>query len=172
VAGVTLNIFNAHAERIHMANIAQAVNVLQSPVLTEGSRVVLTPTWHVFAMYAAHQDARLLKTTLATSEYHHKDASLPRITASASCSDAGVYTITLCNLDPHQSETSEIIFDSAFAPLSRVSAEVLSAETMNAMNTFEAPEQVTRKTLPVEITGANTLRLVAPAKSLIAVTVA
>ena len=35
VAGMGLNIFNNHAERVQMANIAQMVNVLQAVILTK-----------------------------------------------------------------------------------------------------------------------------------------
>lgn len=43
VAALTLNIFNKHADRVQMANIAQTVNVLQAVILTEGDKMVLTP---------------------------------------------------------------------------------------------------------------------------------
>lgn len=43
VAALTLNIFNNHADRVRMANIAQIVNVLQSVILTQGDQMVLTP---------------------------------------------------------------------------------------------------------------------------------
>ena len=55
VAGINLNIFNNHCDRVHMANLAQTVNVLQAMILTEGERMVLTPTYHVFYMYKVHQ---------------------------------------------------------------------------------------------------------------------
>ena len=66
VAAVTLNIFNAHSDRVVMANIAQLVNVLQSVILTEGEKMVLTPTYHVFDLYKHHHDATLLNSHLET----------------------------------------------------------------------------------------------------------
>ncbi len=57
VAAMSLNIFNKHTYRLKMANIAQIVNVLQSMVLTQGDKMLLTPTYHVFRMYRGHQDA-------------------------------------------------------------------------------------------------------------------
>ena len=51
VAAVSLNIFNRHCDRVKMACIAQMVNVLQSVILTEDERMLLTPTYHVFHMY-------------------------------------------------------------------------------------------------------------------------
>src|SRR5260370_31445927 len=59
VAGLSLNIFNNHAHRVHMANIAQTVNVLQAMVLTEGEKMLLTPAYHAFKMHKAHQGATL-----------------------------------------------------------------------------------------------------------------
>ena len=69
VAGLSLNIFNNHADRVHMANIAQTVNVLQAMVLTEGAKMLLTPTYHVFEMYKVHQDATLLPTEVQGEGY-------------------------------------------------------------------------------------------------------
>ena len=66
LAGVTLNIFNNHADRVRMANLAQAVNVLQSVVLTNKEKMILTPTYHVMEMYNVHQDATFLYTEPAS----------------------------------------------------------------------------------------------------------
>ncbi len=69
IAGLTLNVFNNHAERVRMANLAQAVNVLQSVVLTKGDQMILTPTYHVMEMYKVHQDAKLLPINIKTADY-------------------------------------------------------------------------------------------------------
>ena len=57
LAGVTLNIFNNHCDRVRMANLAQMVNVLQAVILTNKEKIILTPTYHVMEMYNVHQDA-------------------------------------------------------------------------------------------------------------------
>lgn len=64
VAAVTLNVFNKHCDRVKMACIAQLINVLQSVILTEGEKMILTPTYHIFHMYKYHQDAELLRSDL------------------------------------------------------------------------------------------------------------
>ena len=69
MAGVTLNIFNNHCDRVRMAHIAQMVNVLQTMILTDGPRMVLTPTYHVFEMYKPFQDATSLPTDIRTPQY-------------------------------------------------------------------------------------------------------
>ena len=72
VAALTLNIFNKHADRVQMANIAQTVNVLQAVILTEGDKMVLTPTYHVFKMYKDHQQNTLIGSYLTNSNQRHQ----------------------------------------------------------------------------------------------------
>src|SRR6195952_4351431 len=69
VAGLNLHLFQNHAERVTMANIAQMVNVLQAMILTEKDKMVLTPTYHVFEMYKVHQGATSLPVSLSTPDY-------------------------------------------------------------------------------------------------------
>jgi len=45
-------------------NIAQIANVLQSMVLTEDERMVLTPTYHVFDLYRPHAGATSVRTEI------------------------------------------------------------------------------------------------------------
>src|SRR5205807_2558198 len=66
IAGVTLNIFNNHCDRVRMANLAQMVNVLQAVILTSGEKILLTPTYHVMEMYNVHQDAKMVPVTLSS----------------------------------------------------------------------------------------------------------
>ena len=77
VAGATFNIFHAHAKRVKMANIAQLVNVLQALILTEGEKMLLTPTYHVFDMYQVHHDATFLPLDLQTDDYTQGAEKIP-----------------------------------------------------------------------------------------------
>lgn len=170
VAGITLNIFNNHSDRVRVANIAQAVNVLQSPVLTEGSKMVKTPTWYVFHSYKAHMDAVLLKSTVATGTVGiADDAKLDAITASASRKD-DLYTISLTNADLNNKRTVTISLDSFNGSVKNAQALVIAGENMNSMNTFENPEQVVEKPLAVKVTG-NDIVVEMPARSVVTVTV-
>src|SRR5690606_35555919 len=91
VAGLSLNVFNNHADRVRMANIAQTVNVLQAMILTEenGGDFILTPTYHVFEMYTVHHDATLLPIVLDAGEYTYDGQSVPALSASASKDQQG-----------------------------------------------------------------------------------
>src|SRR5205085_11194074 len=67
VAALTLNIFNRHADKVVMANIAQAVNVLQAMLLTQNGKVIRTPTYHVYDLYKNHQGARSVRVETGSS---------------------------------------------------------------------------------------------------------
>jgi alpha-N-arabinofuranosidase len=140
VAGVTLNILNAHADRVHMANIAQTINVLQAMALTEGPRMLCTPTYHVFEMYQVHQDATLLPSVLECGECGPEGARVPQLHASASRDAAGKMHLSLCNLDP--AHAAELTGELRGASSTSVSGRILTAEAMNAHNTFDAPNAV------------------------------
>ncbi len=105
-AAVILNIFNRHCDRVFMANIAQTVNVLQAIILTEGEKMVLTPTYHVFDLYQGHMDAREVDCFVEAGSIGAGEDELPGVTASASEKD-GVITLTVANLNPE--ETEEVV---------------------------------------------------------------
>jgi alpha-N-arabinofuranosidase len=97
-AAVTLNIFNSHCDRVRMANLAQMVNVLQSPILTNGDQMVLTPTYHVFDLYKGHQDATLIESYVQQDLAGTQEAQVPAMHVSASENQEGKVHVTLVNL--------------------------------------------------------------------------
>jgi alpha-N-arabinofuranosidase len=167
VAALHLNIFNSHADRVRMANIAQTINVLQSMILTKGDSMVLTPTYWVFDMYKVHQDATLLPLHITTDAYVFDGDSLPAVSASASKDKDGRIHITLANLDPNRGRAVQV--DIRGQRVSGVSGRVLTAPTMQADNTFEQPNTVR----PVDFQGARlsggVLTLDLPSKSVVVV---
>jgi alpha-N-arabinofuranosidase len=140
VAAVTLNIFNNHCDRVRMGNIAQMINVLQSMILTDKEKMVLTPTYHVYQLFTAHHDATLLPTELASANYTFGDARIPAVNASASRDHAGRIHLTLCNLDPNAA--AEVECEMPGATVRSLTGQVLTAELMTAHNTFDQPEAV------------------------------
>ena len=140
VASVHLDIFNNHCDRVRMTNIAQTVNVLQSMILTDGEKMLLTPTYHVFDMYRGHMDATLLPLDLQCSDYSLGDDAIPALSGSASKADDGSVTVTLSNLDPHNAATVSCELRDAAA--TSVTGTVLTASAMDAHNTFDAPDTI------------------------------
>lgn len=139
LAGITLNIFNQHSDRVRMANIAQLVNVLQSVILTDGSRMLLTPTWHIFRMYSDHQDASLLESYLENETVGTKDSAIPMLSQSVSMSKDGSINVTLVNASDNKNETVNII--AVEQKISAVHGSMLAGD-MHAHNTFDEPEKV------------------------------
>jgi alpha-N-arabinofuranosidase len=165
VAGINFNIFHEHCDRVQMTNIAQTVNVLQAVILTEGSKMVLTPTYHVFNMYKVHQDAELLSVNLDETEYAYGEEKIPQISASASMDSEGKIHISLCNLNPNEAVT--ISCDLRGEVRTKLSGTVLVADKMNALNDFENISTVK----PEEFKGAtltgNTIEVKLPAMSVV-----
>jgi alpha-N-arabinofuranosidase len=168
VAAATFNVFHTHAERLHMANIAQTVNVLQAMVLTEGPRMLLTPTYHIFEMYKTHQNATFIPSTLETDmlEVGEKQ-EIPHLSVTASRSDAGVVQLGLCNLHPEK--PAELPIDLAGISAKAVSARILTASALDTHNTFDAPTTLQPASYDGFTHQAGTLTVKLPAHSVVTV---
>ncbi len=138
VAGITLNIFNKHSDRIRMANIAQTVNVLQSVVLTDGEDMLLTPTYHIFKMYKSHAENTLLGSFL-TTDYLEENKQTPVLTESASIDENGTIVSTISNAS--LTEGYEIKCQVADFEVKEVKAEIVSGNARD-YNTFDNKEVV------------------------------
>ncbi|WP_274649641.1 alpha-N-arabinofuranosidase [Paenibacillus humicola] len=141
VAGINFNLFHKHCERVRMANIAQTINVLQAMILTEGAQMALTPTYHVFDMFKVHQDAAALDVHVSTDMLEDEGGALPQISASASKAADGTIHVSLCNLS-HDSSADVAIDLRGTGGIGFVDGTVLTADAMDAHNTFEKPDAV------------------------------
>jgi alpha-N-arabinofuranosidase len=165
VAGVTLNIFNNHADRVKMANIAQMINVLQAMILTDNEKMTVTPSYWVFEMGTVHHDATLLPSELQSVDYAFGDKTIPAVSASASRDQAGKIHVTLCNLNPNQSV--EVPCELQGARAQKISGRVLTAPEMNAHNTFDQPDNVKPAEFNAFKVTANGFVATLPAKSVV-----
>lgn len=140
VAGINLNLFNKHSDRVKMANIAQMVNVLQSMILTEGEKLVKTPTYHVFDLYQVHQENDLLASSLETEQVGLEDEYMvPNLTESVSVDADGVLHITMTNVDLEKAYPVKAVLLGKEA--GEIKAEIVTGH-MQDKNTFEEPETV------------------------------
>lgn len=140
IAGATLNIFNNHADRVKMANLAQAVNVLQAVILTDEEKLLLTPTYYVMKMYKVHQDAKLIPLGFESPSYTHGEESLPALSASASEDANGNIHFSLVNIDASKEHIMEI--DVEALGIKKVNGEVLQSANLQDYNSFENPNNV------------------------------
>ena len=143
VACVTLNIFNKKCDRVKLACIAQMVNVLQSVILTEGEKMIKTPTYHIFHMYRHHQDADLVESFIdGNAEIGSEEAIVAKLSESVSVSADGCINVTIGNLSVSDDEEVELVL--AEKEIKEVEASIVTG-AMNAHNTFDEPENVTEK---------------------------
>ncbi|RLZ15046.1 alpha-L-arabinofuranosidase C-terminal domain-containing protein, partial [Proteus mirabilis] len=140
VAGLTLNIFHEHNDRVVMANIAQIVNVLQSVILTEGEKMILTPTYHVFDMYKVHQDAERLATNYSGADYEMDGEKIPQVSVTASKDQAGKIHVSLCNVSHAEQSDVTIQLRGLSGAVSKIVGRQLASDSLDAHNTFESPE--------------------------------
>jgi alpha-N-arabinofuranosidase len=143
------------------------VNVLQAMILTQGNKMVLTPTYHVFKMYNIHQDATLLTSNLICEPYKLGNDQIPAISSSASVDKNGKIHVTLSNLNPSKEIKLEVnLSGKGFAKIN--SGTILTASAFNSVNTFDKPEAV----VPVAFKNAkklsdNKLEVSIPGKSVV-----
>jgi alpha-N-arabinofuranosidase len=163
VAGIHFNIFNNHAGRVRMANIAQTINVLQSVILTEGPRMILTPTYHAFDMYKVHHDAVKLPV------YVESEAAggVPAVSASASMNDEGRIHLSMTNIDPtHEQELKVELRGVTLSPSTALSGKVITSPNMQDHNTFEEGNKVSLVNYLRAALSGTALKVVLPPKSL------
>jgi alpha-N-arabinofuranosidase len=140
LAGATLNIFNNHADRVRMANLAQCVNVLQAVILTDKTKMLLTPTYHIMQMYSVHQDAKLLPLTINSPLYTFNGETLPALSVSASKDKNGLVHISLVNVDSKKANTVEI--DLNELGIKSVSGIIVTSSKLQDHNTFDDPTKI------------------------------
>jgi alpha-N-arabinofuranosidase len=140
IAGVTLNIFNNHCDRVRMANLAQCINVLQAVILTNDQKIILTPTYHVMEMYNVHQDAKMVPLTIKSNDYVLDNQKLQAVSASASKDSTGALHISLVNIDAKA--TQDVSINIEGGNYKTLSGRILTSAKLQDHNTFEAPDKI------------------------------
>ncbi|RYZ46104.1 MAG: alpha-N-arabinofuranosidase, partial [Chitinophagaceae bacterium] len=167
IAGLHLNIFNNHAARVKMANLAQTVNVLQALILTEGRQMLLTPTYHVFDLYKVHHDAKLVPVQFSSPDYVVGGEKIPALSVSASLDSTGTMHISLVNMDPKKTQMIQTTLDGNFKT---VSGRMITSGAITDINTFAQDKKVA----PTNFNGARlsgkNLTVALPAKSVVTLT--
>lgn len=145
IAGVNLNIFNNHADRVRMANIAQTINVLQAVILTDEEKMILTPTYHVMKMFNVHQDATLLPLDISSNNsYEVNGRNLPAVSASASLDQNGAVHISLVNIHASEAQNIELLLRGT--ENKNVMATILRSDKLQNYNDFDNPDRIKPET--------------------------
>jgi alpha-N-arabinofuranosidase len=149
IASINLNMFTRHADRVRMTAIAQMVNVLQAMILTNGPKMVLTPTYHLFKMYVPFQDATRLPITFDAGTYRFGDVTLPRVDGIAARGRDGKLWLALTNVDPNQPVRIDARIDGA--DVRTATGTVLTADRVDAINSYDQPEAVVPRAVTARV---------------------
>jgi len=169
-AALNFHIFQRHADRVVMANIAQTVNVLQAMILTDKEKMIRTPTYWVFEMFKVHQGGTVLPVELTSPDYVFGDQKIPALSASATrAADGKTIHLSFANTYPNAAITLTVRL-AGFAPAS-VTGRMLTAPTMQAHNTFAVPDAVQPTAFGGVTLVAGALEIHLPAKSVVVVQV-
>ena len=158
LAGLSLDIFHRHADKVGMSNIAQLINCLQALFLAHEDKFITTPTGHVFEMYAAHQGGQALRTEVMSSRLAYtrngKPATMRGLNGSASLKDKTL-TLTVTNPDIQNVNETEIALRGA--GVKDVQVSTLAHADIHAHNSFANPEVIKPQTGKATVIG-NTVR--------------
>jgi alpha-N-arabinofuranosidase len=143
LAGLSLDTFHRHADKVAMANIAQLINCLQALFLAHEDKFILTPTYHVFDLYAAHQGAQSLRSVVSSPRIPYtrngKPATMRGLNGSASLRDRQL-VLTVTNPDPKSANETEVALRGA--TIRSVNVTTLTASDIRAHNSFENPRAI------------------------------
>lgn len=164
VAALTMNIFHRHTRRVKMANIAQMVNVLQASILTDGERMLLTPTYHALDMYRPFRNAVPLETEIETPRYVEGEYDLPMVDASVARGEDGRLVVSLVNLSPDTAARVSTNLEGNAA------GRIITGPAIDTHNTFDNPETIVPQDYTATANGEGIV-FDLPAKSVVVVTI-
>ena len=172
VAALSLDIFNRHADKVVMGNIAQTINVLQAMILTEEEKMLTTPTYHAYYMYAPHQGAKSLRVSFQAEFVSFKaqngeSQSMFGLAGSASLKDD---TALLTVVNPHSDMPVDANITLCGGEAKSASVSVLTHNDIHAHNTFESPDAVAPTEECLSISG-TTFQHTFPAASITAISI-
>jgi alpha-N-arabinofuranosidase len=170
-AAETLHVFMRRADRMGMAGLAQAVNVIHSLFLTRASDnlLVKTPTFYVWKMLLPHHSsgAKWAPNTLTSEKISGNNTTFPVLSAGTTVDSSGHVNISLVNVDLTKTRSIQITLNSNRAAYSVSSAQVLTGAAKDTYNDFGKAEESNAQDLPTSsysICG-KTLNVTLPAKS-------
>jgi alpha-N-arabinofuranosidase len=160
VAALTLDIFNRHADKVAMANVAQLINNLHSLFLANEDKFIATPNFHVFEMYAAHHRGRSLRIEFNVPEATGTAAGLPPLAGSASLQGRQL-VLTIANT--HATEPMEVELSLRGAESRSGKGRILTGPDIHAHNSFSEPRAVEPRDIKVKAGGNSITHVFPPA---------
>jgi alpha-N-arabinofuranosidase len=167
LTGITLDIFQRHADKVGAAAVAQSINCIHSLMLAQGDKFCVTPTFHVFKMYLPHKGAQSVRAAFTApaipnpmgdtpaqvggNSYIGQLAPVKTLAGLSGSASIKGKTLTLTVVNPHLTKpmTTEIAVRGA--SVTSAKGTVLAEKDVHAHNDFAHPDAVK----PSAITGLN-----------------
>jgi alpha-N-arabinofuranosidase len=139
VAGF-LNSFVRHADVVHVANLAQLVNVI-APLVTRGDELLVQSIYHAFRMFSRRREGVSLRVAQAGPSYKCRSYdSVPVVDASAIL---GADRLHVFAVNRSLSEPAPLRVERSDRPIQAViEAELLSGPDAKAANSFEKQDVI------------------------------
>ncbi len=164
---ITFDVFNRHADKIAMANVAQTINCIHSLFLAQGDRYTRTPVYYVFELYRNHMRSKLAAMRIRCPELkvpsRNSPGMIPGLSGSASV-QGRTLNVTITN-PSHESPVSAKIRLTA-GSVTEGRGMALTHADMTAGNTFDRPSEVRPAPLPVRVS-ADGAEVTLPARSVV-----
>lgn len=177
LTGITLDIFQRHADKVAVANVAQSINCIHSLMLAQGDKFTVTPTFHVFQMYLPHSGGQavraeftapsilnpLANTAIPVGGNSYRGSldavkTLAGLSGSASVSSSSNGNrLTLTVVNPHLDKAITTEITVSGAAIASYAGTVLSESDVHAHNDFDHPNAVHPR--PATIAQPNAGRL-------------
>jgi alpha-N-arabinofuranosidase len=161
--GIALEGFHHQCNLLTLANLAQIVNVLHAPVMTDGAALWVTPTYYALQLHTPHLGASALPVEVTDSvSLPGGEKPISAVTGTASASDNGL-AVTLINR--HYDQPASITLH---VPGSRqvVSANLLTGDSPRAINSAHHPDSVKLTPFNVGADGSELWRVELPPHSM------
>ena len=169
ISGINLDTFQRHANKVVMANPAQLVNTIHSLFHTYEDKFILTPNYHVFAMYMAHAGGTSVRT-----EFIAPRVSFTRLDAQRKEVPAGFWglngsasvkgkQLVLTVVNPHHNQARETEIAIRGASLKSGVSSTLTDADLHTRNSFANPHALEPKDAPVNASGSSLVFQFAPA---------
>jgi alpha-N-arabinofuranosidase len=161
LTGITLDIFQRHADKVAVANVAQSINCIHSLMLAQGDRFTVTPTFHVFQMYLPHRGAQAIRAEFSAPAIRNPLANAPipvggnsytgsleavkllaGLSGSASIAPGNPKLLTLSVVNPHLDRPVATEIAVSGAPIASYTGTVLAEPDVHAHNDFDHPNAV------------------------------
>jgi alpha-N-arabinofuranosidase len=153
VTALTLDIFNRHAEKLAMCNVAQLVNNINTLFLTKDERFMATTVFHVFDMYKSHQGGRSLRLVCDAPEISYTAGK--RLWGLAGSASLHGNTLVVTVVNPHATDPRVADVSMRGGEAKSAQVTVLTASDIHAHNDFDHPDSVVPKAVPASVSGSS-----------------